>query len=743
MERFKIEKKLGRGPVGASYAATLVDSGLPVVAKVVTSKFHDHPQLLEAMVEDVRSWVGFQHANLVLTRGVGEHQGRKLILFDHAPGQTVESWLREKGSLEPRTAMMVLRDLTMAVSLGHAGDLAFGDLRAAKVYFDGQRARIADPGLWRGACMAQGFGQYGMTFGHPAYLAPEVLQEGVNLPSKAADVYALGVLFHELLTGRLPFLGDPKEQLRAHLETPFPTPPPVRQSPAVEALLRKLTAKQPQHRFRDAQAVLEALYEMVGQKPPPQEAFSPLSTQTWRRQAVQQAVAIPTREWSPEKVKEARPVGPDLLASQRGAASGRLPRQTSEFNTGSWAAALKAAGGAAGGEQTMEVATGTWGTQGSAPASSPTPAPAGARATRTSSQQREAVGGAQPPPDAVRLGNELGRGPIGSVYEGQLASYSGQLAIKVISSKFEKHPELHQRILATASKAAGLGGATVVPVFRVMKVGGRDLVLADKVEGRTLRAELTQRGRLTPEEALSRARDIALALAAGERRKLSHGDIRPEKVWVTSKGRARVADFGLAEAACLGAGYGQLGMPFGHPVYLAPEVLQEAQKEPTFAADVYALGVMLYELLSGKPPYKGDSDKKTLMMHLDPLPPPPKQVRVPAALAELIMRLAAKDPRRRPATGKDLLVEIERCQKQVALAGSGESQPAIDEFDPTGTAVKLPPVKLPPWAKENAKEAMEKSDSWSREKLEQVKPTGPKDWPLDDLWQSEEIGEEG
>lgn len=678
MERFKIDQKLARGPVGTSYAATLLEGNLPVIAKLVTSKFHEHPQLLEQLLSDVQAWVGFQHPNLVTTRGVGDHQHRKLILTDRAPGQTIEAWLRDKGPLDPRLALIVVRDIALLMAVAHQGDQALGDIRAEKVYFDGQRARLADPGLARAGCLASGYGQYGMTFGHPAYLAPEVLQEGQKLPTKAADVYALGVLYHQLLTGKLPFSGLERDQLQAHLESPFPVPPQLRGQKAMEALLLKMVAKQPQNRFADGPTLLEALYQLFGQKPPVQD-LTPMSTTMWRRQAVEDMPAA--QAWSPGKVEQARPVGPADLSARSGSVSGRMPRQV------------------------------------------------------------DPPAGAQPPPDAVRLGAELGRGPVGSVFEGQLASYSGQLVVKTISSKFAKHPELLARILASAGKAAGLAGPTIVPVFRVLKVGGRDLVVSDRVEGRTLREELTERGRLEPEAALSRARDIALALAAGDRRQVAHGDLRPEKVWVTAKGRARVADFGLAEASCLGAGYGQLGMPFGHPTYLAPEVMQEGQKTPTFAGDAYALGILLYELLSGKPPYQGKDDKKTLVMHLDPLPPPPKQVKVPAPLAELIMRLAAKDPRRRPGTGADLLREVERCQRQVALAGSGESAPQIEEFDPmAGLSAASAGAD---WSKQTEAAAMEKSDSWSREKLTNAPPAGPQDWPTDEMWQSEELQPKG
>lgn len=683
MEKFRIDKKLARGPVGTSYAATLLEGGGgPVIAKLITSKFHEHPALLTQLLDDVQAWIGFQHPNLVTTRGVGETQGRKMILFDHAPGQTVEALLA-KGPLEPRLALGVIRDVAMAVAAVHAGDMALGDIRAAKVFFDGQRARLADPGLARAAAVAAGFGQYGVPFGHPAYLAPEVIQERIRTPSKPADVYALGVLFYELLTGQLPFPGEPRQQLQAHLEAEFPVPALLRANPTSVALLLKMVAKQPQNRFRDGQQLLSAIYELVGQKAPVQE-LAPMSTQVWRRQAIQDME--PAQAWSPGKIEQARPIGSsDLKANRPGSVTGRLPKQ-------------------------IEAA----------------PAPAAS-----------ASGGNQPPPDAVRLGDELGRGPVGSSFDGQLASYSGQLVVKAISSKYGKHPELLERILARANRAAGLAGPTLVPLFRVMRVGGRDLLLFDKAEGRTLRQELTQRGRLGADEALSRVRDVAQALCVGELRDLPHGDIRPGKVWVSPKGRARLGDYGLAEASCLGAGYGQLGMPFGHPAYLAPEVMQDGQKEPSFAADAYAVGVMLYELVSGKVPYKGPDDKKTLLMHLDPLPPPPKQAKVPAALGELIMRLAAKDPRRRPQGGRELLGEIERCMRQVALAGSGEAAPQIEEFDPLSGAA--PSSTTAAWAKESPAAAMEKSDTWSRDKLTSAPPTGPQHWPTDEMWQSEEL----
>src|SRR5690606_23233360 len=137
-----------------------------------------------------------------------------------------------------------------------------------KVFFDGQHARLADPGLARASCLAAGFGQHGLAFGHPTYLAPEVIQERLDRPTPATDVYALGILFYELVCGVAPFQGEVVDVLGKHFDAPLPPPPQgVTFSAAIAGLMLRMTAKSPSQRLPDARAVVTAITNLLEGKP--------------------------------------------------------------------------------------------------------------------------------------------------------------------------------------------------------------------------------------------------------------------------------------------------------------------------------------------------------------------------------------------------------------------------------------------------------------------------------------------
>jgi len=691
MEQFQIGPKLGRGVVGTSYSGQLADH-TPVVVKVISRRFHEHAELLEQVLEDLRGWEGFRHLNVACTRSVGRHQDRHVVLFERAPGTTLAQWLGDHGPMDARKAVLVLRDLALVMAAVHQGEMPLGDIRSSKVYFNGHRARITDLGLARASCLAAGYGKHGMTFGHPAYLAPEVLQLRLAAPTPQTDVYAAGCLFYELLTGKPPFEGPAEQALRAHFEGELPPPPPaIVGSPKGRKLLVHMLAKDPGKRFHDGQALVDALYELVGQAPPQQE-LAAMNSGIWRAQAARPDLRG-RADWSPERVFNAQPIGPDL--SGEGAVSGRFPRQSVQPPAAAPAAAASGGeGGEGGGEGDDDV-----------------------------------------PLDGVRVDKKLGRGPVGTTYEGKLAHYTGDVVVKVLSSKFSKHKKLYRKVIDGIERAVGLGGPHVVPIFRLMKVSDRDLIVMERIRGRrTLRKLLKRKGAVSADEALALIQGVAEGLVAGQRRELAHGDVRAEKVYLDDQGRARLADFGLVEASCLGAGYGELGIRIGHPTYLAPEIVQESLQEPTFLSDVYALGLLLYELVSGRPPFEGKSPKKTLVMHLEEaLPPPPRRVKLPAPVGDLIMKLASKEPDRRSKGPQRLLDDIARCRKQTRLAESGEL--GIEEFDPTDAT-----AEGALWASEERAVAKLSDDTWSRDKIDEAPDVGPSEWePGAELYQSEEL----
>lgn len=722
LEAYESGPKLGRGPVGLCYLGRKKLDRSPVVVKVISRRFDEHPTLLADVLGDLQAWIGFRHPSVAATLAKGISNGRNVVVFEQARGQPLAAVLeKDKKPLEPRHAMRAVYDVASALAAAHERGQACGDVSAAKVYWDGQRAQLADLGLARASCLASGFGQYGMTFGHPAYLAPEVLQERLTKPTPQVDVYALGILFYEILCGARPFQGEGVDLLGKHLEAPLPPPPAsVSFNTAVAGLILRMTAKSPTQRLPDAKSVVLAITQLLEGKPinipgAPARPAAPaaqnrlatsgpskaISTNDWGLASQRVENKNISDKWTVSRIEQAPPVGPSDLSDagslselgptvvRTASVTGRLPRELLQDD----------------------------------------PAPQ--------------------VPGGPKVGEKIGRGPAGTTYEGQLPGAGPPIVVKVLSKKFGKHPELIKRILDGVRAAASFTHPGAVRVVRALQVAGRDMVIFEKIAGKTLR-EAMAAGPLPPAQATARVLDLARTLEAARRQGLSHGDVRPEKVFIDDAGRTRLTDFGLAEAAALGAGFGGVGVPFGHPTYLAPEVVQERKPQPDEKADLYSLGILYYELVCGRPPFQAPDPRKVLRQHLEAvIPPPPDGVTIPAAVAELILRMTAKDPARRPQSMTDLVARLQ----QVAAAAeapppversdldsleTGTSEPftggTSEPFD-TGSEALLEeggdPVDSQAWGRESL-ELSRPSGEWDKNKIIAAPKVGPEEWTPDD-----------
>ncbi len=319
--------------------------------------------------------------------------------------------------------------------------------------------------------------------------------------------------------------------------------------------------------------------------------------------------------------------------------------------------------------------------------------------------------------DGFLLEKKLGRGPCGATYDARRLDDGAHLVLKVLTRKFARHPRTLAAVLDEARRAKGFEHEHAVALRDVINVSGRDVLAFDRVRGRSLAAELEASGPLKTLRATDVAIALAKALVAAHERGLAHGDVRPAKVLIDKEG-VRLADFGLARAAGLAAGYGQSGVPFGHPEYLAPEVVQERMPRPTPRTDVYALGITLYELCCGHVPHRGSTHRETLRRHLEtPLPPPPEAVHVSTALAEVILRLTAKDPKRRPTDMKVALHGLEEYRR-ARLAGHTSDSIGEDQKE----AAKA--ISKDDWGRQSAVEG-EAAGGWSAQAIESAERVGP------------------
>jgi serine/threonine-protein kinase len=256
---------------------------------------------------------------------------------------------------------------------------------------------------------------------------------------------------------------------------------------------------------------------------------------------------------------------------------------------------------------------------------------------------------------------ELGRGAMGVVYKARQLSLPRLVALKVILRGELAGPEDLARFRAEAEAAARLDrDAHIVPVYEVGEVAGQPYFTMKYIDGTTLRALLDQ-GPLPPRTAARYLAAIARAVHDAHEHGVLHRDLKPSNVLIDRDGQPHVADFGLAKQVHGGASLTRTGAIVGTPCYMAPEQAFGNPDGLTRASDVYSLGAILYELLTGRPPFRAASTVDTLLLvrEQDPVPPRELNPRVDPDLELICLQCLQKQPGLRYATAAHLADDLE------------------------------------------------------------------------------------
>jgi eukaryotic-like serine/threonine-protein kinase len=283
--------------------------------------------------------------------------------------------------------------------------------------------------------------------------------------------------------------------------------------------------------------------------------------------------------------------------------------------------------------------------------------------------------------DRYELGPMLGQGGMARVHRGLDRQLRRQVAIKVLAPPFDQDREFVERFRREARAAAGLSHPNIVAVFDSGSDGGTHYIVTELVEGETLADRLRRDGPMPPAEAVGVAVDIARALAAAHEHGLIHRDVKPGNVMLLPDSRVKVVDFGIARAAGSDT-LTNTGVVLGSTAYLSPE---QASGQPVDErADLYALGCVLYEMLTGHVPFSAETPIATMYRHVNEAPPPPSTIApVQSELEDVVLRCLEKDPKRRFASAP----ELEAALLAVPLARGGDTmrlEPASAGTQPVG-----------------------------------------------------------
>jgi class 3 adenylate cyclase len=257
----------------------------------------------------------------------------------------------------------------------------------------------------------------------------------------------------------------------------------------------------------------------------------------------------------------------------------------------------------------------------------------------------------------------LGSGGMSEVYLAyDLRLGRRPVALKVLRQQYASNEQFIRRFRREASNAASLSGEEhIVAIYdRGEMEDGAYYIAMEYVAGGTLEDRIHTRGALPPGEAADIALQVAQALQAAHRRGIIHRDVKPQNILLTESGKVKVADFGIARAASLTT-LTMEGSVMGTPYYISPEQADGAEAKPQ--SDLYSLGVVLYEMLTGELPFKGETPIAIVMQHLHHQVRPPREINleVPERLNAITMRLLAKEPEQRYPDAAALIDDLKRA----------------------------------------------------------------------------------
>jgi beta-lactam-binding protein with PASTA domain/tRNA A-37 threonylcarbamoyl transferase component Bud32 len=284
-----------------------------------------------------------------------------------------------------------------------------------------------------------------------------------------------------------------------------------------------------------------------------------------------------------------------------------------------------------------------------------------------------------------RIVRKLGTGGMANVYLAEDEVLGRRVAIKILNDRHAGDDQFVERFRREAKNAASLSHPNIVSIYDRGEAEGTYYIAMEYLDGRSLKELIVARGPAPVNVAIEYARQILAAIRFAHRHGIVHRDIKPHNVLVDAEGRLKVTDFGIARAGT--SQMTEAGSIIGTAQYLSPEQAKGAPVDQT--SDLYSVGVVLYELLTGVVPFSGDTPVEIAMKHLSAVPEPPSALRaeVPRELDMVVTRALAKDPADRYQSAEEMDADLARVARGATVSPATEEAATMIISRPPSTAV--------------------------------------------------------
>jgi serine/threonine protein kinase len=616
---YELLRVLGQGTLAAAYLARHRETDVEAVVRVLRPELASQPAVRAQFQDMARRSHPMVHQSLVRVFEVRALQEHNIyyIIRDYVTGATLQKFSVMGKRFEPPQVLHIMKQLAGALTPWHKKGFTHGGVKPSNIFVcDENRVVLGDASLPVRDLLGKNDNE--RTAYDFRYAAPETIQPDTSI-GPPADLYSLGCVVYELLCGQPPFVSDNVFKLAQYHSDLPPTPPANKSSTAgaaIDDLVLRLLNKAPAGRFATAEEVLMALEELrhPREQDRPQPSIPPSHPPLGPPEEQENAQDTLSGEIEPERPA----AGLTLLP-------GRLLEQASLQRYVSFASM---------------------------------PAPDAAALSRY-----EAASTSRPEliiPGYAVLG-ELGRGGMGVVYKAKQLKLNRVVALKMILAGVHADAAHLTRFRTEAEAVARLQHPNFVQVFEVGEHGGVPFLSLEYCPGGSLARKLDSTP-LPPREAAGLVEQLARAMQAAHDQQVIHRDLKPANVLLAADGTPKITDFGLAKKLDDASGGTLTGAVMGTPSYMAPEQASGNSWKIGPAVDIYALGAILYECVTGRPPFRAASVIDTLQMVVSSEPVPPRQLngRTPRDLETICLKCLQKEAARRYDTAKELADDLER-----------------------------------------------------------------------------------